>query len=61
LGLRSLEASNEAELRAIVTRLCDDPTNYESTVADQWRRIASAGLNKPYFSIVKSSIEALIV
>ncbi|HSO46875.1 MAG TPA: hypothetical protein VLQ68_02985, partial [Rhizobiaceae bacterium] len=58
--LALLDASNEADLRKILTRLFDDNAYYETVVKDQWQRIASAGLNKPYFSIVKSVIEELI-
>lgn len=58
--LALLDASGESDLREIVARLFDDHAYYEMVVEDQWQRIASAGLNKPYFSIVKSAIEELI-
>lgn len=58
--LALLDALGEADLGEIVTRLFDDSAHYETVVKDQWQRIASAGLNKPYFTIVKSAIEELI-
>ena len=58
--LALLDASSDTELRKLVSGLLDDRSRYEQVASDQLARIETAGLNKDYFAIVKSSISELV-
>lgn len=58
--LALLDASSDAELRKLVSELLADRSRYEQVANDQLARIETAGLNKDYFAIVKSSISTLV-
>jgi hypothetical protein len=54
--LTPLEATTASELRAIVQRLCDDESERQRIVKEQWSRLRAAGYDRNYFELVASAL-----